>query len=300
MARESAAALGDRCHGIRPGDPDAKSEARGAGGRGGGVVALGPTSERVTGQGASTPPILLVLNNSPPPPTATTYAEILPRRGHQQLRHRPASPRSPVRHARQLPARLLAETTLSAAQATMFTSLRRGGGRLAAMRPNASAERPARDHLHGRDDHQRLPSEISPVGPRRRPATRRRCRSRGRRPTTRWPAAPPWSAGCSATTTARPPFRRCTASTTPPPGRSTWPERRVTCARAIRPTPANRMASRRCGPTISSSAMIDKARVSIPHADVQMRLLRPGDRVAARAAARRCRACGTSRAPAAR
>ncbi len=101
-----------------------------------GVVALGPTSEQVTGQGASTPPILLVLNNSAGAPYGNYLAEILRAEGINsfataQLSTLPLGTLDDYRLA------ILAETTLSAAQATMFTSYVSGGGRLVAMRPNA-------------------------------------------------------------------------------------------------------------------------------------------------------------------
>jgi hypothetical protein len=98
-------------------------------------IALGRTTVPLDGQTAA-PPILLVLNDTAPNPFGGYLAEILRAEGINSFA---TAPLSAVDAATLQDARLviLAETPLSAGQATLFANYVAGGGRLVAMRPDA-------------------------------------------------------------------------------------------------------------------------------------------------------------------
>ena len=98
-------------------------------------VALGPTTVPLNGQSPA-PPILLVLNGAAPNPFGGYLAEILRAEGINSFA---TAQLSAVDAATLQNARLviLAETPLSAGQATLFADYVGSGGRLVAMRPDA-------------------------------------------------------------------------------------------------------------------------------------------------------------------
>ena len=98
-------------------------------------VALGPTTVPLNGQSPAQP-ILLVLNGAAPNPFGGYLAEILRAEGINSFA---TAQLSAVDAATLQNARLviLAETPLSAGQATLFANYVGGGGRLVAMRPDA-------------------------------------------------------------------------------------------------------------------------------------------------------------------
>jgi Calx-beta domain len=99
------------------------------------AVLTGGRSSTVVGQGQA-PPILLVVNSAAPNPFGPYLAEILRAEGIQsfatvQLSALDASTLASAKLA------ILAETPLTAPQATLFTDYVNGGGRLVAMKPDA-------------------------------------------------------------------------------------------------------------------------------------------------------------------
>ena len=99
------------------------------------AIALGSSTTRVAGQ-AGTPPILLVVNATAPNPFGGYLAEILRAEGVQSFS---TVALSSVTASTLSGAKLvvLAETPLTAPQASLFTTYVNGGGRLVAMRPDA-------------------------------------------------------------------------------------------------------------------------------------------------------------------